>query len=176
MKSLIVCLILCLNVTWAHGQTLRIVGYEAELVFVDTRIEPITVRGATLSACEDNFNAARAGRDLYYGKRYGTQECVPLFVYRSPTAPGFALSPAVTLMPQIPWPPRCLSCPVFEDAELVKRLYPDHSQLVNKYVKQYKIDEYNLALKALNRQYSQWIEGFEQKMMALDDYLEEKNQ
>ena len=157
-----------------HGQALRLVGYEGELVFVDVRIDPITVRGATLQECQDNFNVARAGRDLYYGIRRGTQECVPLFVYRSPTAPAFSLSPAVTLMPQIPGPPVCLSCPVFDDLSLVKKLYPHDLNEVMDYVNTFDVDKYNQELKALNSRYAKRLENFERKIMALDDYLQDK--
>lgn len=158
----------------AHGQALRVVGYAGELVFVDVSIDPISVRGATLQECQDNFNAARAGRDLYYGIRRGTQECVPLFVYRSPTAPAFSLSPAVTLMPQIPWPPVCLSCPVFDDLSLVKKLYPHDLNEVMDYVNTFDVDKYNQELKALNSRYAKRLENFERKIMALDDYLQDK--
>lgn len=159
----------------AHSQALRIVGYEGELVFNDDLIpDTITVRGATIQECDENFNAAQGDRDLYYGTRFGTQECVPLFVYRSPTAPSFSTSPAVSVWPEIPLPPVCLSCPIFDDLSLVKKLYPHDMNEVMGYVKSFDVDKYNQELKALNNRYAKRLENFERKMMALDDYLQDK--
>ncbi|KAA3639788.1 MAG: hypothetical protein DWP95_09755 [Proteobacteria bacterium] len=176
MKYLFLCMAMFVFGSVAHSQALRVVGYEGELIFVDISIPAITVRGATQRECEENFESARAGRELYYGIRSGTQECVPIFVYRSPTAPSFSLNPAVTILPEIPWPPVCLSCPLFDNLELVKQLYPDHNQVVMGYVKSFGVDQYNEELNALNQRYSKQLEGFERKMMALDDYLEDKSQ
>ncbi len=174
MKVIYLILAMVLMMSVAHSQALRVTGYEGELVFVDVSINPITVRGATLRGCRENFNTARAGRDLYYGIRSGTQECIPIFVYRSPTASSFSLSPAVTLVPLLPWPPVCLSCPVFDDVSLVKKLYPKHVSEVMNMVQSNDIDQYNQELNALNARYSQRLEKFEQSIMALDDYLEDK--
>ena len=161
----------------AQSQALRLVGYAGEVVL--TNGDAFAVSGPTLAACEDEFNRvleeqmAATGATLYEG-RSGAQRCTMSFIYRSPTAPATSLSGAATLLPELPIPPLCLSCLIFDYPGLIKDLYPDHHQLVQSYVQQFKIDQYNQALINLQNQYRGHLAGFEKKMFALEEQLAEQ--
>jgi hypothetical protein len=170
--------LLSLTALNAQSQSLRLTGYEGVVVLTNgSRFE---VSGGNYTVCKDEFDrtideqTAITGADVYYGLS-GTQNCTPNFIYRSPTAPGASLSPAAELIPQLPIPPRCLSCLIFEYPGLIKDIFPDHSQLVESYVQTYKIDQYNQDLLNLQNQYKSNLEQFEKKMFQLEEYLAEKD-
>lgn len=165
-------MLLTLTALNTHSQTLRVTGYAGLVVFLDGSRFPVS--GATLQECEDNFNDVAGEEELYEGK-LGTQYCAPSFIYRSPTAPNGSLTPAEVIIPQLPMPPLCLSCPLFGYPELIKDMYPDHSQQVQGYVQQYKIDQYNQDLINLQNQYKSNLTGFEKKMFALEEALSGKD-
>ncbi|WP_133566464.1 hypothetical protein [Marinicella litoralis] len=170
--------LLAITAMSAQSQTLRLVGYQGEVVL--TNGATFAVSGATLSQCEEAFDqvvdeqTAATGEAVFYG-RSGTQHCTPNYVYRSPSAPSTSLSSAAKIIPQIPGPPTCLSCLVFEHPNLIKDLYPDHHQLVEDYVKTYKIDQYNKDLRDLQNQYQANLAAFEKDMFALEEYLSTKD-
>ncbi len=162
----------------AHSQALRINGYAGELVFRDGHRIPVS--GATMAECRQNYEDEKNDYDpdddigLYTG-RDGNQPCVPLFVYRSPVAPSVDPIPGLVLWPEIPVPPVCLSCPWFDEPLIIEKLYSNHAELVHDYVKSFKIDQYNQALRDLQLQYQDQLTGFEQKMFALDQYLSKQD-
>ncbi len=179
MKKLITTLLLALLTISVDGysQTLRINGYAGELVFQDSHRIPVF--GATMPECRHMYEEEKDRYDphgsigLYTG-RDGNQPCVPQFVYRSPTAPSASPIPALVLWPEIPVPPLCLSCLWFDDFDNVIKLYPNHAGEVKNHIKHFKIDQYNQAIREVQDKYLNNIEGFEQKMFALDEYLAEK--
>ncbi len=166
-------LVTALNV---QSQALRMVGYAGEVVL--TNGDAFTVSGPTLEICEAEFNrvaaeeTAASGERLYEG-RAGSQKCTQSFIYRSPTAPATSQSSAATLLPELPIPPICLSCLIFDYPGLIKDLYPDHHQLVLSYVKDFKVNQYNQELINLQQQYKHQLAGFEKKMFALEEALSE---
>ena len=170
--------LLSLTALNAYSQALRLTGYEGVVVL--TNGDTFAVSGPTYNVCKDEFDqvvdeqTSATGAEVYYG-RSGTQKCTPGFVYRSPTAPGTSLSTAGELIPELPIPPRCLSCLVFDYPGLIKDIFPDHSQLVESYVQTYKIDQYNQALLNLQNQYKSNLDQFEKKMFELEEYLSDKD-
>ncbi len=159
----------------AQSQSLRIVGYEGEVVL--TNGDSFTVSGATLEQCQEAFEqvadeqTSATGESLYYG-RSGTRACTPSFVYRSPTAPATDQSSAAVFMPRLPLPPVCLSCPVFDHPGLIKEIYPDHVQLVQKYVNKFKIDQYNKELMDLQSRYKNNLDAFEKTLYDLEQSMQ----
>lgn len=177
MQCLILTLLLSTAID-AHSQALRLIGYEAEVV-PTSGSETYPISAPTREACEDRFNnkvaeIEAAGDEVFWG-RSGTQRCTPVFIYRSPTAPATSLSPAVSLWPRVPFPPVCLSCPIFDHPDLVKELYPQHHDLVMDYAQYFKIDQYNQDLHDLQNQYRSQLIGFEKKMFALEEQLSNKD-